>query len=73
MTKRIATSIFGSVPVVVFQRLHVDTNEPISLHSIIFESTLGARQKANWIDRQPHLSLVGMTDATFAESEVCEE
>ena len=67
MTKEITTSAFGTVPVVIFQRLHVDTKEPISLHTIIFADTAEARDKAMWISRQSHLSLVGTTDATFHE------
>lgn len=67
MNRTITASPFGSVPVVVFQRLHVETNEPISLHTIIFESVAEARAKAEWIESQPHLTLVGTTDATFNE------
>jgi hypothetical protein len=66
MTRCIEASPFGTVPVVVFHRLHVDTKEPISLHTIIFESAADAREKAEWISRQNHLALVGATDATFA-------
>lgn len=69
MNKSISTSPFGTVPVVVFQRLHVETNEPISLHTIIFESAAEARTKAAWIESQPHLALVGTTDATFSGSD----
>ena len=68
MNRTISTSPFGSVPVVVFQRLHVETNEPISLHTIIFESAAEARAKAAWIKRQPHLALIGTADATFCDS-----
>ena len=66
MTKEITTSPFETLPVVVFQRLHVDTKEPISLHAIIFQCADDAREKANWIRAQNHLALVGATDATFA-------
>ena len=65
MKKTIATSAFGTVPVVAFHRLHVETNEPISFHSIVFQCVGDAKEKANWIERQPHLALVGITDATF--------
>lgn len=67
MTKEISTSMFGTVPVVVFQRLDVTTKAPISLHTIIFNSAEDAKDKASWISRQAHLALVGMTDATFAK------
>lgn len=67
MTKEIETSIFDTVPVVVFQRLDVETKEPISLHTIIFESAEDAKSKASWISRQDHLALVGATDATFGK------
>ena len=63
MRNTISTSVFGSVPVVVFHRLHVDTKEPISLHAIVFESASEARLKAAWIEQQPHLRLVGAADA----------
>ncbi len=65
MTKTIMTSAFGTVPVVAFHRLHVDTKEPISFHSIIFQCVDEANEKATWIERQPHLALIGITDATF--------
>jgi hypothetical protein len=68
MEKRINTSPFGTVPVVVFQRLHVDTGEAISLHAIILESAADARGKADWIASQPDFALLGMTDATFASA-----
>ncbi len=67
MTKTIATSVFGSVPVVAFHRLHVETQEPISFHTIIFQRADEARAKATWIEGQSHLSLVGITDATFTD------
>ncbi len=73
MKKNISTSNLDSVPVVIFQRLHVDTNEPISLHAIVFESISDAHDKARWIDSQSHLALIGITDAVFNESTVLEE
>jgi hypothetical protein len=57
---------FGTLPVVVFHRVHVDTKEPISLHAIVFESAEEARAKVEWISRQSHLALVGATDAAVA-------
>ncbi len=30
------------------------------------KSAQAAREKADWISHQPHLALVGATDATFA-------
>lgn len=65
MTRTINTSVFGTVPVVAFNRLHVETKNPISFHTIIFECVDDAREKADWIDRQSHLALIGITDATF--------
>ena len=65
MTKTITTSAFGTVPVVAFHRLHVDTKKPISVHTIIFQFVDDAREKADWIDRQSHLALIGITNATF--------
>lgn len=73
MKKNITTSILGSVPIVVFHRLHVDTKEPISLHAIVFESVSDAHDKARWIDSQSHLALIGITDASLNESAVLEE
>ena len=67
MTKTITTSVFGTVPVVAFHRLHVETKEPISFHTIVFASAGEAKEKANWIERQSHLELIGITDATFAD------
>ena len=65
MIRTITTSGFGSVPPVAFHRLHVETNMPISFHSIIFERVDDALEKANWIERQLHLALIGITNATF--------
>lgn len=68
MTKTIATSVFGTVPVVAFHRLHVETKEPISFHAIVFTSVDEAKATAHWIERQSHLELIGITDATFDDS-----
>ena len=67
MTKAIVTSAFGTVPVVAFYRLHVETHEPISFHSIVFQDAGAAKAKASWIESQSHLKLIGITDATFAD------
>ncbi len=67
MTKSIVTSGFGTVPVVAFYRLHVETKDPISFHAIVFQTVGAAQAKASWIEGQSHLELIGITDATFAD------
>lgn len=68
MATILTTSGFNTLPVVAFHRLHVDTKEPVEFHALIFTSAEEARAKAEWIESQDHLALIGMTDALVEKS-----